>query len=109
MSLTVRDGALVVQDPGDVSVYEWNWSVLATGVTITTSSFSVVAVRPSSATIPTITDSGSGLGIQVGGRSTKVKVSGGVTGATYELRNTIVTSETPAQTKRREVRLLIQS
>jgi hypothetical protein len=111
MSLTVNDGDLILKDPADIAVYAFDWGTahLATAVTITTSTFAVTAIRPSAATIPTITDSGSGLGIQTGSRSTKVKVTGGTLGALYELSNTIVTNETPAQTKNRMVRLKLEN
>lgn len=111
MSITVRDGATITKDASDVKVYEFDWGTrhLETGVTIATSAFAVAAVRPSTATVPTITDAESGLGIQSGSRTTKVKVTGGTSGALYELSNTVVTNESPAQTKNRMVRLLVQN
>jgi hypothetical protein len=109
MSRTIRDGGLVQKDPSDVNVYEFDWGTLhlGVGVTIISSVFTVAAVRPASATVPTLTSSGSGLGIQPGSRSTKVKVTGGTLGAVYELTNTITTSETPSQTKDRMCRIKV--
>lgn len=111
MSLTVADGALITKDPLDVAVYEFDWNAehLAASVTITSCDFLVSAIRPSTATLPTLTETGTGLGIQTGSRKTKVKVEGGTLGAEYELSNTIVTNETPAVTKNRMVRLLVQN
>lgn len=111
MSLTIDDGGLIVKDPSDVAVYVFDWATanLAAGVTITSCDFLVTALRPTTATLPTLTETGSGLGILAGNRTTAVKVTGGTLGARYELSNTIVTSETPAVTKNRKVRILVEN
>lgn len=109
MSLTVQDGATVPKDPSDVSVYTFDWNAehLAAAVTISTSTFAVAAVKPTTATVPTLSVT-SPLGIQSGSRTTKVKVTGGTAGALYRIANAIVTSETPAQTKERSFYLKVE-
>lgn len=107
MSQTVDDGQLITKDPGDSSVYVFDWDArhLATGATITTSTFALSAIKPSDATLPT-KDNPS---ILSDNRRTQVRVIGGTLGATYELTNTIVTNESPAQTKERSVRIKIEN
>lgn len=109
MSLTIENGGTAVKDPSDISVYafDWNTDHLAAGVTISTSTFAVSAVKPTTATVPTL-NTDSPLGIQAGSRTTKVKVTGGTAGALYRVTNTIITSESPAQTKERSFNLKVE-
>lgn len=109
MSVTVRDGATVTQDPSDALVYEFDWDTenLGSSVTIVTSAFT--ATQISGPTAPAIVASdASPLGIQAGSRTTKVLVSGGSVGARYRVSNTIVTNENPAQTKDRSFFLKVE-
>src|SRR4051794_20554589 len=106
MSLTIEDGGLIVKDPADQTVLTFNWDDhLAAGVGISTSLFTVTAVRPSTDTALT-TDSASFSSVA---RTTQARVLGGTVGALYELANKVVTNETPAQTKERSVRILVQN
>jgi hypothetical protein len=110
MSLTVPDGSTVLKDPSDIAVYQVDWDALhlAAAVTIVTSTFAVTAVRPSTATVPTISVT-SPLGIQSGSRKVKLSLTGGTAGALYRVTHTIVTSETPAQTKERSWWLKVEN
>ena len=104
--LTIPDGGLATQDPNDVAVYEVDWDdFLAEGVTVTTSTWTTTAKRPTDATALT-TDNTDILGDS---RSTQIRISGGQVGGLYEVANKIVTSESPTQTIERSFRLLIEN
>lgn len=106
-TITVEPGDLILKDPSDVKVivFDWDASSLATDVTITTSTWTITAIRPSSDTALT-KDNPS---ILSGSRKTQVRLSAGTNGALYELTNTIVTNESPAQTKERSIQVLVQN
>ena len=105
MSVTIQPGGLVVKDPADVRVFVFDWSDnLATAVTIVTSTMTITAIRPSTDTALTKDNAG----ILTGSRSTSVRLAAGTLGALYEVANTIVTSETPAQTKERSFHVLVE-
>jgi hypothetical protein len=115
--LVVRDGALVTQDPNDVRVYIFDWDTdnLAEDVTISSHTFTITRLRgaaspalskDSEAILTAWTDD---AGHDYGAlRTTRVRLSGGALGAVYRIDETIVTSESPAQTKERSFRLSIQ-
>lgn len=123
MSVTVlRHSALIGFDPGDTRTiaFDWDRKSLREGVTITTSTFTITAIRQSGATAltkdnPSIlnaVDATAALERDVeASRVTQVRVIGSTAteGDLYELANTIVTSESPAQTKEQSVRILIQN
>jgi hypothetical protein len=46
--------------------------------------------------------------ILTGNRKTQVRLIGGTLGALYQLDNTIVTNESPAQTKQRSIKILVE-
>lgn len=70
----------------------------------------MTAIAPSTSdTALTATTSGSGLGIVGSSRQYAVKLSGGTLGQLYEVTSQITTSETPAQTKERSIRVLIEN
>jgi hypothetical protein len=107
--LTIEDGGLVVKDPSDKTLFTFNWDAhLATGVQIATSTFAIRAIRPSGDTALT-KDSESAAGIAPLARTTQLRVIAGTVGGLYEIANTIVTNETPAQTKERSFRILVQN
>jgi hypothetical protein len=111
MSSTIHDGGLVIKDPADVEVYQFDWDTdpgLPTSVTIATQTVTATAISPSDATALTLTSSGTGLGIQSGSRKVNVKVAGGDAGARYVLTNQVITSETPARTRERSFYVLVQ-
>jgi len=106
MSITVDDGALIPKDADDESVYVFDWDerFLAAAVTITTSTFTITALRPTTDTALT-KDNPS---ILTGNRKTQIRVIGGTQGALYRLDNKIVTNESPPQTKDRHVFIKIE-
>lgn len=106
MSNTVNDGTTITKDPGESLVYVFDWDAqnLGSGVTITQSTFTITAVRPFDDAALT-KDNAS---IVTGNRKTQVRVIGGTLGAIYNLANTIVTNESPSQTKERSVRISIE-
>lgn len=96
---TIAPRDLVVKDPSASQVYimDWDTANLAAAVTITTSTWTITAIKPSGDTGLT-KDNPS---IRSGSRKTQVRLIGGTLGARYEVTNTIVTNESPTQTKER--------
>jgi len=105
--VTLPDGALVLKDPADVKVYTVDWSELnlATAVTIITSTWTVTAIAPSTTDTALTADQTT---ILVGARKTQVRLTAGTLGQRYLVANTVVTSESPAQTKERSFVVLVQ-
>jgi hypothetical protein len=105
-TITVRPGDLVTKDPSDevVIVFDWDLENLAIGVTMSTSLFTITAIRPSADTGLTKDNES----ILAGLRKTQLRLKAGTMGALYEVANKIVTNETPAQTKERSFRVLVQ-
>jgi len=106
--ITVSDGALVTKDPSDIKTYTFDFDAvnLATAVTIVTSTWTITAVYPSTTDTVLTKDQPS---ILTGGRKTQIRLSAGTVGQMYDVTDTIVTSETPAQTKERSFRILVQN
>jgi hypothetical protein len=105
--LTVQDGALIIKDPADISVltFDWDATHLAASVTISTSTFTITALRPSTDTALTKDNAA----ILSGNRKTQIRITGGTLGAKYRLDNRIVTNESPVQEKERSDLLLVQN
>lgn len=105
-AITIRARGLAVQDPSDIRVYVFDWDQdnLDAGVLITSSVFTITAIRPSDDTA-LVKDSEA---IQTGSRKTQVRLSVGTPGALYEVANKIVTNEAVPQTKEQSFRLLVQ-
>lgn len=108
-TVTLHPGDLIVLDPSDKRVVVFDWSALnlATGVTISTSTFTISVIKQNGVTALT-KDNPS---ILSGTRKTQVRLDAttATLGDLYELANAIVTSETPSQTKEQSVRILIQN
>jgi hypothetical protein len=106
--ITISENALVSKDPADAAVYTADWDAenLAAAVTVVTSTWTITALAPSVTDAILTQDQAS---ILTGGRKTSVRLSAGTLGQLYEVANKIVTSETPAQTKERSFRLLVQN
>lgn len=106
-TVAVRPGDLITKDPSDVSVivFDWDAENLAANVTIASSAWAITAIRPSQSNTALTKDQPS---ILAGTRKTQIRVSAGTVGQSYDLTNTIVTSESPAQTKERSVRILVE-
>ena len=107
-TVTLQPGSFMVLDPADkrVVLFDWDAENLADGVTIASSVFAIVTLKQVGATILT-KDNAS---ILSGTRKTQVRLDAttATLGDLYELTNTIVTSESPAQTKNGSIRVLIQ-
>lgn len=106
---TIRAGGLLVLDPGDSRVIQFDWDTegLPEGVQINTSTFTITTVKQNGATILT-KDNPSVL---AGNRSTQVRLIGttATTGDQYLVMNEIVTAESPTQTIQRQIRVLVQN
>lgn len=109
-TVLIASGDLVTQAPGTSKVYAFDWDTLnlAAAAIILSSEFSVVALKPRTATLPTLDDSGAGLGVAVDGRSAKVEISELVLGAKYRITHAITDSETTDQVKEGSFELLCE-
>ena len=107
-TVSVRSGDLIVLDPADSRIIQFDWDAenLATGVTISTSTFTITAIQQAGTILTKDNPS-----ILSGSRKTQVRIiaTTATVGDLYELSNTIVTSETPTQTKEQSVKVLIQN
>lgn len=101
--VTIPDGGQITKDPADVKTYTFDYDTanLAAGATIATS---VWTVAGSDALL--IVDQTT---ILSGARRTQLRLSGGTLGTTYTVTNTITTSESPAQTKERSLKVLVEN
>ena len=106
-TVSVKSGDLVVMDPAESRILQFDWDAenLATSVTISTSTFTITAIQQASTALTKDNPS-----ILSGTRKTQVRViaTTASVGDEYELANTIVTSESPTQTKEQSIRLRIQ-
>lgn len=107
MSTTVKDGATITKDPSDISVYTFDWDAehLATGVSISTSTWTLTGVSGDTTNTPMTKDQPS---IVTGNRKTQIRLSAGAAGSVWKLDNAIVTDESPAQTKERSIRIRVE-
>ena len=121
MSITVITPIqLVTKDPQESRVYvvDWDYANLAAAVTIATSTFAITAIAPIGDTGLTkdnelkLTAAQATVALErtvsLDNRATRVRLIGGTLGALYEITNQIITSESPAQTKERSFRVLIE-
>lgn len=107
-TVIITNGDLVTKDPADIKVYQVDWDTnnLAATVTINTSTWTITPISPSTTDAVLTKDSESVL---AGSRKTQVRLLAGTVNQVYEIANKIVTSETPAQTKERSFRVLVQN
>jgi len=103
----ILNGDQVSKDPADSKVYVFDWDTnnLAAAVTISTSTWTITPIYPSTTDAVLTKDQESVL---AGSRKTQVRLSAGTLGQTYEIANKVVTSESPAQTKERSFRILVE-
>lgn len=96
-TITVKPDALITKDTNEkrVVIFDWDTNSLAASVTISTSTFTITAVRPRADTALTKDNES----ILAGSRKTQVRIIGGTLGALYRLTNHIITNENPAQEK----------
>ncbi len=101
MAYTIDDGGLVVQDPTDEAVYNFDWSDrFAAGVTLIASEFTITVL---SGTAGLAADESALTGL-----TTQVRLSGGVRGSLYQVANKVTTDETPAQVIERSFQVLAE-
>jgi hypothetical protein len=103
-AVVLRPGALIEKDANEARVVQFDWDTdgnLATGVTISTSTFTITVVRPGTETPAGLTKDNPS--ILSGSRKTQVRLTAGTLGSRYQLTNQIVTNESPAQTKEQSV------
>ncbi len=105
-TITVAPRGLVTKDPSESKVILWDWDTnsLAADVTITGSTFTITTIHPSGDAALTKDNEA----VLSGSRTTQLRLVGGTLGASYTLKNTITTSESPSQTKERSVVVLIE-
>jgi hypothetical protein len=120
--VAIKPGGQIELDPSAVRTiaFDWDRKSLRASTTISTSTFTITVIKQNGATILTkdnqailtAIDASIVLERTVGAsRATQVRLIGttATEGDLYEVANTIVTSETPAQTKEQSVRILIQN
>lgn len=102
MSTQIHSGGQVTKDPNSEEFFtvDWDTEHLPTGVSIATSDF---AITGPDADLAFDNDD-----ILTGGRQTTLRLTGGTLGKLYTVTNTIVTDETPTQTKDASFRVLVQ-
>lgn len=104
VTIEIRDGGLATQDPSDARVYRMTWEDnLAAGVTFTTNTFTVTQL--SGTATPALTRDS----VSADGLDTIVRLSGGAEGGLYRIDNLVITNESPAQTKERHFKVLVQT
>lgn len=109
MSTTIRTNGLLVLDPSDKRVIQWDWDTetgLPASVTITASVFTIQAIQQSGATALTKDNEG----VVAGNRNTSLRLlaTTATAGDSYWVSNKITTNETPAQEIERRIKVLIQ-
>lgn len=109
MSTTIRAGQQITLDPSDKRVIQVNWDdeALTTGVSISTSTFTISVIQQNGVTAltkdnPTIVS---------GSRKTQVRLiaTTATAGDRYQVSNEIVTNESPAQTIERSFYVLVEN
>ena len=115
------DGGVLSLDPSETRTIAFDWDFnLRADITISTSTYTITVVRQSGATAltkdnPSILNAADGtVAVErtVGAsRVTQVRLiaTTATAGDEYELANTIVTSESPTQTKEQSIRVLIEN
>lgn len=105
--VTIRPGQLVLKDPSEKRVYQFDWdtSNIAIGAAIASSTFEITAIHAAAGDTPLTKDNESLL---TGNRKTQLRLLGGTLGRQYEITNHIITNEVPAQEKERSFKILIE-
>jgi hypothetical protein len=107
VTVTIQPGDQVTKDPADIKTYLFDWDTnnLGVGVIISTSSWTITPISPSTTDAVLTKDQET---ILAGTRKTQVRLSAGTLNQVYEIANKVVTNESPAQTKERSFRVLVQ-
>lgn len=105
--ITVQDGGLVSKHPLAQLVYEFDYDAenLDAAVTIITSTMTLTVVKGQNTVTPAVLDNAA---ISAGNRKTSFRLTAGVSGTTYRVRNEATTSESPAQVKVKYIDILVQ-
>lgn len=108
-TVSIRPNDMIVLDPSDkrTIVFDWDDDNLAAAVTISSSTWTITAIKQIGATALTKDNES----LVAGSRKTQLRLlaTTASAGDEYELANAIVTSESPAQTKEQSVRVLVQN
>jgi len=102
-TVTLKPDDLYTKDTNEqrLIIFDWDAESLAAAVTISTSTWVLTCVRPSSETPVNLANSSAS--ILSGSRKTQTLLTAGTLGSRYKVTNRIVTNESPAQTKERSV------
>jgi hypothetical protein len=108
---TIEAGGVVQLDPSDRRVLQFNWDnedVLASGVEISSSTWTITPIRQADENADLTKDNES---LVAGNRKTQVRLIATTAsdGDRYEVANTIVTNEVPAQTIEQSFRVVVQN
>lgn len=106
-TVIIKNGDLVLKDPADIKIYHMDWGTLnlPAGVTLNTSIWTIKAISPSTTDVALTKDQET---ILADGTTSRLRLTGGTVGQTYDITNRIVSSESPSQTKERSFRVLIE-
>lgn len=109
MSSTIRAGGLLVLDPSDKRVLEFDWGsdALADGVQITASAWTITAIQQSGVTALTNDNSSYSAADQT--TETRLLATTATDGDRYYVENKVTTDETPAQEIEQGFTVLIQN
>jgi hypothetical protein len=108
MSLTVQAGELVPFDPSDIRVIDFNWADnLGSAAISGSATWTITAVEPASATVPTKDNESILSGNQIA--QVRINVTGATANARYNIACKITTNETPSQTKEQSFDILVQN
>lgn len=105
---SMRAGGTLIMDPSDKRVIQIDWDdeALPAGVQISTSTFTIAALKQSGATALTKDNES----IVSGNRKTQLRLDAttATAGDRYLVANKVVTSESPAQTIERQFQVWVQ-
>ena len=104
---TIAEGARVLKDPSDIkeNTIDSDTQNHNDAATNSTKTRTITAISPSITDTALTKDQAT---ILAGARKTQIRLSAGTLGQKYAIANTIVTSESPAQTKERSFTVLVQ-
>lgn len=106
MSTTIQAGGLLLLDPGDKRVIQMDWDALPASAGVSTSAYAITVIKQNGVTALTKDNES----VVAGLRATQVRLlaTTATRGDHYEVTNSIVTNENPAQTIERHFFVLIQ-
>jgi len=120
MSERIRDGGQVVKDSADIKTYCVDWrDMFRTSVQITTSTWTITAIAPSTSDAVLTKDNEAILSAALATTAleetvseenlvTRVRLTAGTNGQKYQVANKVVSNESPAQTIERSFFVLVE-